>query len=125
MPRVRAAVPRGQETVGERLARLRKERGVTQVELAEHLGVVQPNISDYERGLLRLSADVIIEVAKILRITPNELLGFKDPTERLPAPSRRLRRRLQEIEQLPKRDQQALLRTIDAFLGNAQGRRSA
>ncbi len=126
MPRVKAVVSRGQESVGERLARLRKERGVTQAELAERLGVAQPNVSDYERGVLRLNADVIIEVAKLLRVTPNELLGFEDGSATVAPPSsRRLRRRLQEIERLPKRDQQALLRTIDAFLGNADSRRSA
>src|SRR5207247_2491036 len=38
------------ETVGQRLARLRRERGLTQVELAERLGIAQPIVSDYERG---------------------------------------------------------------------------
>ena len=33
--------------------------------------------------------------------------------------NRRLARRLQEIEKLPKRDQQALLRTIEAFISKA------
>ena len=31
----------------------------------------------------------------------------------------RLQRRIQEIEKLPKRDQEALFRTIDAFLSKA------
>jgi len=34
--------------------------------------------------------------------------------------NRRLYRQLQNIEKLPKRGQQALLRTIDAFLAKAQ-----
>jgi len=33
--------------------------------------------------------------------------------------NRRLLRRLQHLEKLPKRDQAALLRTIDAFLAKA------
>jgi transcriptional regulator with XRE-family HTH domain len=36
------------------MARLRRERGITQVELAEMLGVPQPMISAYENGGLRL-----------------------------------------------------------------------
>jgi hypothetical protein len=36
-----------------------------------------------------------------------------------PIRNRRLYRQLQNIEKLPKRDQQALLRTIDAFLAKA------
>ena len=31
-----------EETIGERMARLRRERGITQVELAEILGIAQP-----------------------------------------------------------------------------------
>jgi hypothetical protein len=36
-----------------------------------------------------------------------------------PVKNRRLYRQLQNIEKLPKRDLQALLRTIDAFLAKA------
>jgi len=36
-------------TFGQRLVRLRKERGCTQVELAERLGIIQSLISDFER----------------------------------------------------------------------------
>lgn len=36
-----------------------------------------------------------------------------------PIKNRRLYRQLQNIEKLPKRDQQAVLRTIDAFLAKA------
>ena len=43
------------ETVGQRLARLRKERGWTQVELAERVGIIQALVSDYERDKLRLN----------------------------------------------------------------------
>jgi len=40
-------------------------------------------------------------------------------TNNRPIKNRRLYRQLQNIEKLPKRDQQALLRTIDAFLAKA------
>ncbi|MBM4258227.1 MAG: helix-turn-helix transcriptional regulator [Deltaproteobacteria bacterium] len=39
---------------GQRVAQLRKERGLTQQELAERLGISQPVVSDYECGALRL-----------------------------------------------------------------------
>ena len=56
MPRKNTDTPRGgeSETVGQRLARLRKERGWTQVELAERIGIIQSLISDYERDRLPL-----------------------------------------------------------------------
>lgn len=37
------------ESIGERVARIRKERGFTQVELAEKIGVIQSIVSAIER----------------------------------------------------------------------------
>jgi len=104
------------ETIGQRLARARRERGMTQVELAQRLGVAQPVVSDYERGELRLHGELIVKLSDILGVSPEELLGLKKAPSNGALKNRRLMRRLQEIERLPRRDQQALLRTIDRFL---------
>jgi len=105
-----------EETLGQRLARLRRERGLTQVELAARIGVVQPVLSDYERGALRLHGQLIVKLTEILSVSAEELLGLSKPSSNGGIRNRRLLRRFQEIEKLPKRDQQALFRTIDAFL---------
>jgi transcriptional regulator with XRE-family HTH domain len=105
-----------EETIGQRLARLRRERGMTQVELAQRLGVAQPVVSDYERGELRLHGALIIKLSEILGVSSEELLGLKKTPSNGALRNRRLLRRLQQIERLPRRDQQALLRTIDRFL---------
>jgi transcriptional regulator with XRE-family HTH domain len=110
---------REKESVGQRLARLRRERGLTQVELAEKLGVVQPIISGYERGELRLHGQVIVGLTRVLRVSADELLGLEKSKTGTTVRNRRLLRRLQELDRLPRRDQQALLRTIDAFLAKA------
>ncbi|MGH3086730.1 MAG: helix-turn-helix domain-containing protein [Gammaproteobacteria bacterium] len=109
-----------EETIGERLARLRRERGMTQVELAERLGVVQPVVSDYERGELRLHGQLIVELTKIIGVSANELLGLEESKSNGSIKNRRLLRRIQELERLPRRDQQAILRTLDAFLAKAR-----
>lgn len=54
-------------------------------------------------------------------------MHYVEPSEGLKKPAqepgtirnRRLRRRVQDIEKLPRRDQEALLRTIEAFLAKA------
>lgn len=115
----RRSAKQSDETVGERLARIRRERGITQAELAEKLGLAQPNVSDYERGILRLNADLILKLTDILKVSADELLGLREPKLTRSVKNRRLARRLEEIERLPRRDQEALLRTIDAFLSKA------
>jgi len=62
------------ETIGQRLARVRKEHGLTQVVLAERTGLIQVVVSDYERGRLRLPADIAIRFAEVLNVTLDELL---------------------------------------------------
>ena len=56
-------LPPSDETPGRRLARIRRERGFTQIELAEQTGLVQTLVSDYERGKLRLNTDMIFRFA--------------------------------------------------------------
>lgn len=108
------------ETLGSRIARLRREKGMTQIELAERLQVSQPVVSDYENDVIRLPADVVVRIAELLGASTDELLGMKTRAARgatdTSIKNRRLYRRMQEIERLPRRDQEALLRTIEAFI---------
>jgi len=109
-----------EESFGERIARLRREKGLTQEDLAERLGVTQPVVSDYERGRLRLHGELIVQLAAILGVSADEILGLRASGRSNGAVrNRRLLRQVQALEKLSKRDQQALLRTIDAFLAKA------
>ena len=105
------------ESLGQRLARIRKERGLTQKDVAERTGLIQTLVSDYERGRLRLAADMIVRFAVALGITTDELLRPKNK-KAAPAPriSRKVLQRLERIESLSPYKQRALLTTIDSFL---------
>jgi transcriptional regulator with XRE-family HTH domain len=113
------------QLVGERLAALRRARGFTQTELAEALGVGQAVVSQYERGRTGLDGRIVLQVCRVLGVGSDELLGLKAAKGTADQVRRPFLRRLRQIERLSKRDQQALLRTIDAFLGNADLRKSA
>lgn len=110
--------------LGKRLAQFRQMRGYSQQELARRVGAVQVVISDYEHGKLRLSAEMALRFASALDVPIQELLHPSKPlsVEASPRPSRRLLRRMEQIEHLPRRKQRALLTTIDAFLNSATGR---
>jgi transcriptional regulator with XRE-family HTH domain len=105
------------ESLGQRLARIRKERGLTQKDVAERTGLIQTLVSDYERGRLRLAADMIVRFAVALGISTDELLRPKAHNTTPPRKiSRKVLRRLEQIESLPPYQQRALLTTIDSFL---------
>lgn len=115
MARRSKAVILSKKDVGQRLRVLRRERGVSQVELARRLGTYQTVISAVERGARGLTLQQLLRLAAALDAPPGEFLAAT-PTAASVTPDRRFVRRLEKIARLPKRDQQALLRTIDAFL---------
>ena len=108
----------GGETVGERLARLRKERGFTQNELADKIGVIQTIVSAIEKNALKLSADMAVRFALALEISADELLmpSKKKTSANAKKSSRKIMRRLESIESLPSHHQQTVLKTIDTML---------
>lgn len=114
-----------EESLGERLARICKEQGLTRVELAQRMGSIQVLVSDYERGELRPHPDILARFAVGLGVSADELLGLRAAKRSGVQPNRRFLRRLDALAQLPKRDQEALLRTIDDFLELRAGKRRA
>lgn len=51
-----------QKESGKRIAKLRKERGLTQDQLAEKLNISTSNLGKLERGLQGLSIDLLVEI---------------------------------------------------------------
>ena len=113
--------------LGRRLAQLRKQHGLSQEELARRVGTNQVVVSGYENGKLRLFAETAVRFARALDISVEELLQVSKPVAvELPhRPSRRLLRRMEKIERLPRRKQIALLTTIDAFLQTTDSTRAS
>jgi transcriptional regulator with XRE-family HTH domain len=105
---------------GERIAAVRKARGLTQAQLAERIGIIQSLISDYESGRRRLYAEMLIRIAQVLRVSVDELLGLKAARVNGESPvSLKVSRRMQQIDALPRTQQKTLLATIDNFLKGA------
>jgi transcriptional regulator with XRE-family HTH domain len=106
---------------GERLAALRKERGLTQVQLAEALGATQRAMSYYENECDFPPGPVLIELARVLKVSTDELLGVKNPKGRRRAPqedpeTRRLWRKFQQVRQLPEKDRRAVIRLVNSLV---------
>ncbi len=62
---------------GARIKRLRIEKGITQIELAEKLNTTKQTISKYEKGIVtNIPSDRIEALARILETTPEYILGW-------------------------------------------------
>ena len=62
------------EKLGERIVFLRKARGLTQIKIAEHLGVTPQAVSKWERGLACPDLVFLDELSDLLGVTIDALL---------------------------------------------------
>lgn len=116
MPKRRAKPATPESIIGSRISEIRNRRAMTQVQLAAAVGMDQSLLSRYERGILRLHGALVADLAKALQVTTDEILGLKEPKGNSLLADRRVVRRMQRIERLPRRKKEILFATIDSFL---------
>ena len=71
------------ETFGERLTKLRKEKGLTQNDIADKVGVSAQAVSKWEKDLASPDIDVLLKLSEIFEISMDELLGKEKKTVEL------------------------------------------
>jgi len=113
--------------LGERIRKFRLAKGLTQTELGKMVGVTQRVITYYEVRGVSPPPDLLVRIADALDVSLDELFGRK-ATARRPAAaasgdSLRRTRRLRRLEDLPRDDQAALLKMIDAMADRASKRK--
>lgn len=64
--------------IGNRLLALRKDRGLTQMELAEKAGLADRTYADIERGTVNMRLLTLIKICEALHIRPDDLLLSDD-----------------------------------------------
>ncbi len=62
----------------ERLVQLRKEKGLTQVELAKILNTTQRRISYMELGKVEPDLSTLVALSNYFEVTTDYLIGIKD-----------------------------------------------
>jgi transcriptional regulator with XRE-family HTH domain len=115
------------EGFGERLCQIRKSRGMTQAELGKAAGVSNRVIAYYEQDGAQPPGAMLVDVARALRVSTDQLLGLKPAKEKTSPRAARLLKRLRKIEDLPPADQRTVLKILDSLLErhgrNGHGRR--
>jgi transcriptional regulator with XRE-family HTH domain len=100
---------------GARLAALRGERGLSQEELAQAVGVSRRVIAYYEAESTQPPGALLADLARTLRVSADQLLGLTPLGETTPPKTARLLKRLQKIAELPPADQRTVLKLVDAL----------
>ncbi len=108
--------------LGKRVAQLRKERDLTQQQLAELLGIAQQTLAHYEGARLRVPASMLPTLATIFKVPVDGLLNraesISGTSKRGPAP--KWQQQIEAIAQLPKAQQRFVSQMLDTVLAQTQ-----
>lgn len=63
--------------VADRIKMLRENRGLTQTELAKHLGITRSSVNAWELGISVPSTQYIVELAHLFKVSTDYLLGVE------------------------------------------------
>ena len=102
--------------LGSRLAQLRKAAGLTQVKLAETLGISQQMVASYEVGRRRIPVSMLPALAQALKVQIDALLGGTAKAQSKRGPASQLQRSIERIGELPKPKQRFVLEMLETVL---------
>lgn len=110
------------DTFGKKMSSLRKERKMTQDELAKLLRTSISVIGRYERDEMTPSIGVAKKIAELLHTTVGYLLGESEAADLFKDPD--MLERLNDIVELPAKEKEALLMSVDAFIRDFKTRKA-
>ena len=100
---------------GKRLNSARLTSGLSQVQVAEKLGITQSAYAAWERESVALRPDQITKICSILKIRVEELFEDK-AAKKKSGPTGKARRVFEDVTRLPQRQQQRILGMVEDML---------
>ena len=79
-------------------------------------GRLEADVAYYEQQDAQPPGAMLVDLARALRVTMDELLGLKPTKEKTSPRTARLLKRLQKVEKLPPSDQRVVLKLVDGLL---------
>ncbi len=104
--------------LGARIAKQRNAREITQVQLAETLGVSQQTINSYEVGRRRIPVSALPILADLLDMSIDELLNKQTSTAATGkrGPASKLQKQIEQIRQLPRTQQTFVSKMLETVI---------
>lgn len=84
--------------------------------MAEKLGITQPSYADWERRTVALKPEYLPQLAALLGVGVEHLLGAQERAKRGAGPVGRARAVFERVSQLPRATQQRILANVEDAL---------
>jgi transcriptional regulator with XRE-family HTH domain len=104
------------QSFGERLAQLRRTAGYTQVEFAAELDITQRMVAYYEAPDAQAPAHLLPQMAQVLGVSVDVLLGVSELRSPKRIATNRLERRLLEIDKFDPKAKRQITQLLDSFI---------
>lgn len=105
------------ETLADRMQSLRKQAGLTQVDLADKIGVSKSQFIRYEGKNVQPPANIMNKLADALGTSVDFLIsGDKNEKARASLKNSELIQRFKEVDSLPEDEQGVLIKIISAYV---------
>ena len=101
---------------GERLCQLREERGLSQKQVAQRLGIKQQSYAAWERRIVALKPDQLTQLASILEVPVDALVGKSTARARKGGPVGKVRRVFEEVSRLPHHRQRKIIDVVETLI---------
>ena len=103
------------QQLGERVARLRKDQQITQVQMAKMLGISQQHVASYECGRRKIPVIALPKLARIFGLSIDDLIGANKKAPKR-GPVSALNRQVEQIRRLPRTRQKFVMEMLDTVI---------
>lgn len=76
--------------IGNKIKKFREAKKISQKDFAKQIGVSNSRVSNWEQGVNRPDVDLLVDICKVLNVSPSELLDFRLDTDELTHRERQL-----------------------------------
>ena len=104
-----------QKIIGRRIQDIRKQKGLTQEQLAERVNISPHYLSALERGVYNIKLDLLVDILNVLNCSADEV--FQDVVD---SSSKIKASQLSEkLKGLPLQEQRKILEVIEIMIANS------
>ncbi len=104
--------------LGRQIATLRNAQQLTQLQLAEILGISQQYVQAFEAGRRKVPSSMLPTLAQLFGVSLEELVGMPTPKNKR-GPTPKLQRQIERIQKLPRTKQRFVMEMLDTVLQQA------
>jgi transcriptional regulator with XRE-family HTH domain len=103
---------------GQRVYAARQVAGLSQAQVAAKLGLTQSGYSSWERDAVALRPDQIAQLARILKVSAEALLGQSETGigRKSGGPIGKVRQIFERVSRLPRHQQSKVVEFVEAFV---------